>query len=72
MHLVKLHQFVIIGHQLPRYVVHLAKRKRIYTKLYVLVFTVAPYNPYYSPEEFTYQQEDSIDTSIDSQEHFLG
>jgi hypothetical protein len=48
------------------------KEKKIYTKLYVLVFTVAPYNPYYSPEEFTYQQEDSIDTSVDSQEHFLG
>ncbi len=39
---------------------------------YIYFFTVAPYNPYYSPEEFTYQQEDSIDTSIDSQEQFLG
>jgi hypothetical protein len=48
------------------------KEQKIYTKLCVLVFAVAPYNPYYSPEEFTYQQEDSIDTSIDSQEQFLG
>jgi hypothetical protein len=32
---------------------------------------VAPYNPYYAPEEFNYQQDPILDT-IANQETFLG
>ena len=42
-----------------------------------IICTVAPYNPYYAPEEFTYQQEDPVlfdpvDPYVENQETFFG